>query len=133
MVILPKAICRFNAISIKISTQFFTEIERAIFKCIQNNKKPRVAKTILNNKRTSQGIIISVLKLYFRAILIKIPHGICSEMLRQIDGVEMIIKSTHLQLSDLWQRSENHPVEERQHIQQIVLTRVAVNIQSNAN
>ena len=72
MASLPKAIYRLNAISNKIPIQFITELERAICKFIWNNKKPRIPKTILNNERTSDGITIPDLNLYYRAIVIKI-------------------------------------------------------------
>jgi hypothetical protein len=71
MAILLKAIYRFSAIPIKISTQFLNELERATFKFIWNNKNSRLAKTILNNKRTSGRITVPDLKLYYRAIVIK--------------------------------------------------------------
>ena len=71
MTIFPKAIYRFNAISIKIPTQFFNELKRAIGRFIWNNNKPRAAKTLLKDKRTSGGITMPDLKLYYRAIVIK--------------------------------------------------------------
>jgi hypothetical protein len=66
MTILPKAIYRLNAIPIKIPNQFFIELEKVICKFIWNNNnnniKNRIAKMILNNKRTSTVISISDLK-----------------------------------------------------------------------
>jgi hypothetical protein len=70
MSILHKAISRLNAIPIKIPTQFFTELGQ-----FSNSsgiiKKPRIAKTILNHKRTSDGMTMPDLNLYYRAIVIK--------------------------------------------------------------
>jgi hypothetical protein len=68
MVILLKAIYRFNAIPNKITAKFFVELERAICKFIWNNKKTRKAKIILNNKRTSGGNTFPYYKLYYRAV-----------------------------------------------------------------
>ena len=51
MAILLKAIYRFNTAPIKVPTQFFKDMGRAILKFIWKDKKPRVVKTILNDKR----------------------------------------------------------------------------------
>ena len=75
MAILPKAIYRFKAIPIKMSTQFFTDLERTILNFMwekqKTNKKTkitknRISKTILYNKGTFRGITMPDIKLYYR-------------------------------------------------------------------
>jgi hypothetical protein len=68
--ILPKAIYSFNAIPIKIPTQFFYRFSRTMLNCIWK-KKSWLANPILNNKRTSGGFVIPDFKLYYKVLVIK--------------------------------------------------------------
>jgi hypothetical protein len=71
MAILWKAIYRFNAIPIRIPTHFLKLNREGNLQINLEKKEARIGKTLLNDKRTSGGIIMPDLKLYYRAIVIK--------------------------------------------------------------
>ena len=67
--ILPKAMYKFNTISMKLLMVFFTELEQKILQFVWKHQRPQRAKAILREENGTGGIRLTDFRLYYKVVL----------------------------------------------------------------
>ena len=118
-----QATYRFNAIPVKLPMTFFTKLEQNILKFVCKHKKTPNSQSNIGRKKWTGGIRLPGFRLCYKARVIKTIM-----ILEQKENYQSVKqdrkqrnKPKHLCLSNLWQRRQEHTVEERHSLQQVVM------------
>ena len=114
MTVLPKAIYRFNAISIKLPMAFSVDLEQKNLKIYMKTHK---SQTILRKKNRAGSIRLSDFRLYYKAIVIKTVwhwHKIRNIDWHRIESSE-VKPHTYGQL--IFKKEARYTMEKRQSLQ----------------
>jgi hypothetical protein len=112
------------------STSILQCITKGNWQIHLEKQKPRIAKTLLNDKRTSGGITMPDLKLYYRAIVIKTVWYWYSD--REVDRwnrIEDPEMNPHTYGYLIFDKgAKTIQWKKRQHFQQMMLAQLGVNM-----
>ena len=71
MATVPRTTYRINVIPNKLFMIFFIKLDQIIVRFMWNQKRPRIAKTVLREKNKAGGITLSDFQQYYKAAVIK--------------------------------------------------------------